>query len=86
MSTAPNVIWHTDYRRKVRHDLSRHNREPNRMPVTATFTPFGTPRRSLWLSPAVRMEIWATILGSEVATVTIALLAYDWSILHSPLP
>lgn len=56
------------------------------MPVTATFTPFGTPRRSLWLSPAVRMEIWATILGSEVATVTIALLAYDWSILHSPLP
>lgn len=32
------------------------------------------------------MEIWATILGSEVATVTIALFGYDWSILHSPLP
>jgi hypothetical protein len=32
------------------------------------------------------MEIWATILGSEVATVTIALFSYDWSMLQSPLP
>lgn len=56
------------------------------MAATATFTSFATARRPAWLSPAVRMEIWATILGSELATVTIALLGYDWSILHSPLP
>jgi len=43
-------------------------------------------RPPVWLSPSARMEIWATILGSEVATVTVTLLSYDWSILQSPLP
>lgn len=37
-----------------------------------------------WAS--LRMEIWATILGAEVAVATIAILCYDWRLLLSPLP
>lgn len=46
----------------------------------------GVTRRRTWSSASVRMEIWATVLGAEVAMLTIALLCYDWSILLSPLP
>lgn len=56
------------------------------MASTGTFASVEVARPSLWPSPAVRMEIWATILGGEVAMVTIALLCYDWSRLRSPLP
>jgi hypothetical protein len=43
-------------------------------------------KRRTWSSHSFRMEIWATILGAEVAVVTIALLCYDWRVLFSPLP
>ncbi len=46
----------------------------------------GVSRRRSWSSASIRMEIWATLLGTEVAMLTIALLCYDWSILFSPLP
>lgn len=52
----------------------------------AAFTSIERAGLPVWPSPAVRMEIWATVLGSEVATATIALFSYDWSILQSPLP
>jgi hypothetical protein len=64
----------------------KHNRNGIVMAATATFTLVERARPWAWLSPAVRMEIWATILGAEVAAVTIALLGYDWSILRSSLP
>jgi len=54
------------------------------MSATAVF--IVEPKQPAWTSASFRMEIWATVLGSEVATVTIALLCYDWSLLRSPLP
>lgn len=44
------------------------------------------PERHTWSFASFRMEVWATMLGAEVAVVTIALLSYDWRILFSPLP
>lgn len=54
--------------------------------MSAAFASLGAPKRRTWSSASLRMEVWATLLGAEVAVVTIALVAYDWRLLFSPLP
>lgn len=54
--------------------------------MAAPFPSDRAPKRHTWSSRSFRMEMWATVLGAEVAVVTIALLCYDWRILFSPLP
>lgn len=54
--------------------------------MAAVFASVPAQKRRAWSSASFRMEVWATVLGAEVAVVTIAVVCYDWRILFSPLP